>query len=210
MNCKQKNAVVFSYQIYSTYFKINNKEEFFKRLCDYYSWLRVVDDKMEKDIKFGRSIYNYIKGNNENIELLDLTKKIKNYLRGKEAHLGVLYKLAEKELSEENLDKMLKLKKLIGRQTAFVAYLIVQDLIEGDKKEITRFTKKYGEVANVLDFLVDYRKDKNEKIGNFNYSYFYIPYIAIEVLKEGANFLLNYPKLLTFSLKYFKDKIKKF
>ena len=210
MDCEQKNVVNVSYQIYSTYFKIKNKEGFFKRLCDYYSWLRLVDDKMEKDIKFGRSIYNYIKGNNENVELADLTERVKSYLKGKEVHLGVLYKLAEKELSEENLNEMLKLKKLIGRQTAFVAYLIVRDLIDGDKKEVVKFTKKYGEVANVLDFLVDYRKDRDEKIGNFNYSYLYLPYIAAEVLKESVGFLFNYPKLLTFSLNYFKHKIRKF
>ena len=165
---------------------------------------------MEKDIKFGRSIYNYIKGNNEDVELADLTERVKSYLKGKEVHLGVLYKLAEKELSEENLNEMLKLKKLIGRQTAFVAYLIVRDLIEGDKKEVVKFTKKYGEVANVLDFLVDYRKDRDEKIGNFNYSYLYLPYIAAEVLKESVRFLFNYPKLLNFSLNYFKHKIRKF
>jgi hypothetical protein len=177
----------FAIDVFSIY--INNKilekkENILKKLLVYSLWIKFADYFVEESPKEAKLLLDFFRdeiGKKEIEKIKEksitlyyftiilnnfMTKKSKNYIR-------TLYWLNVKEMKTSNYLKYLDIKAKIGVYSFLVAYSLIEEELKElnlNNKKIFKLFVLFGALANLYDFLVDFKEEKKEKFAPVSYN----------------------------------------
>src|SRR5436853_7227306 len=98
-------------------------------------------------------------------------------------------------------------RKVIGRLTAELSYLLIRPLLESEHKDLCRFLKTIGEVGCLIDSVIDLRADNRLGLLGFNPTLKDYLKLTGQMLREGLKVILSHPRLLGLFMEAISDDL---
>lgn len=191
-----------------------------KRLHSYYLFIGVVDELIDSTrIEAGREILGRFDNripcfNQETMQSPArlAAEVLKCHIDGQTyssalAHLKQLYQAVVRERNTTTITTYIEERKVVGRLTAKLSYLLVRPLFETDREDFRRFLEDVGEVGCLFDSVIDLRAD--DRLGLLGFSLTLKDHLKLVTitLREGVRVTLKHPRLLGLFLEAVGDNV---
>jgi hypothetical protein len=203
------------------YFNVSSSRGDVKgRLLPYYLFIGVVDDVIDSGgLEAGREILKQLEDRtlffNEETKRSRaklVTEVLKFHISPDIyplvlAGLEELYQAVVLERQSKTMRAYIEQRKVIGRLTAKLSYLLIRPLLEGEHKDLCRFLKTIGEVGCLIDSVIDLRADN--RLGLLSFRPTLKDYLKLtgQMLREGLKVTLRHPRLLGLFLEAVSDDL---
>lgn len=191
------------------------------RLLAYYLFIGVVDEALDfGNLNIGRRILEHFDSAGprfaEPLELSTVelvTEVLKSYVRNENrpliySRLAELYRNVVGEQSAGSIDSYIEHRKMIGRLTAELSYILVQDLLRGNTDAVFSLMMQVGKVGCLIDSVIDLNVDRQLGLLRFSPSTRDRIKLIACALCEGGLTLFRYPSLATLFLEAIVDNIR--
>jgi hypothetical protein len=123
------------------------------------------------------------------------------------ARLEELYQAVVRERQSKTMRDYIEQRKVIGRLTAELSYLLIRPLLGSEHKDLCRFLKTIGEVGCLIDSVIDLRADN--RLGLLSFRLTLKDYLNLtgQMLREGLKVTLRHPRLLGLFLEAVSDDL---
>jgi hypothetical protein len=179
------------------------------RLLAYYLFIAVVDDEIESaDFEMGEKILRRLADPRPCFDLdartstsQFMTEVLKQHI-SPTIHSLVLRKFTElhqANLAEREASTMkgyVEQRKSVGRLTAELSYILIQDLISLEKTDCRELMKEVGAVGCLVDSVFDARADKRAGALSFRPSWWDFLRLGATTMFDGMNLVVTHPRML--------------
>ncbi len=124
------------------------------------------------------------------------------------AKFRTLYRINFAERQARTLTDFLKSRKLLGRVTADISYLLIRDHLRNDGFKLRQLMREVGAVGCLIDSLVDARDDQRAGALTFRPSFSESLRLAAHTLALGTRLGLRHLGLLSLFAQAFVDNIR--
>lgn len=188
-----------------------------ERLRVYYFFIGVVDDEIDcarLDVgeKILKRLANPIPSFDEetrNSRAQFMTEILKQHLNPTNSQvLRKFRRLHKANVTERNAPTMrayVKQRKLVGRLTAELSYLLIRDHLLGDSSDVRRLMKEVGAVGCLVDSIVDAASDKRAGLMSFRPTYFDSVFLFTQTFLLGMRITLKHPRLVPLFVEAIRD-----
>jgi hypothetical protein len=190
------------------------------RLLPYYLFIGVVDDVIDSSgLEAGREILKRLEDRTPFFDEETKRSRAKLVTEVLKFHIGPdvytrvlagleeLYRAVVRERQSQTMRAYIEQRKVIGRLTAELSYLLIRPLLKGEHKELCRFLKTIGEVGCLIDSVIDLRADN--RLGLLSFRPTLKDYLKLngQTLREGLKVTLRHPRLLGLFLEAVSDDL---
>ena len=186
-----------------------NQEDMRSALLAYYIFIAVTDDAIDGgDPDAGESILARIANPRVRLSgdaaLSDaefMAEVLKLYFPARASaqirmKFRTLYRITLDEQRARSMREFVKTRKLLGRVTADISYLLVRDYLRNDVWKLRRLMKQVGAVGCLIDTVIDARKDQRAGLLSFRPSIAEWLYFYAHTLVLGLRVALKHTKLI--------------
>lgn len=123
------------------------------------------------------------------------------------AELKLLYEAVVRERNSRTIRAYIEERKVVGRLTAKLSYLLMRPLFEADREDLCRFLEDVGEVGCLIDSVIDLRAD--DRLGLLSFSPTLKDHLKIAAitLRDGIRVTLGHPRLFGLFLEAVGDNV---
>jgi hypothetical protein len=198
-----------------------NRIEVGQRLRAYYLFIGVVDDKIDRgELEIGKDILERF---HHRVPCYDdrtrasrvslVTEVLKQNISDDAYPLVVgklheLYRAVVAERRAETITVYVEKRKVVGRLTAELSYVLIRPFLEGDGRNFRRFLKRVGAVGCLVDSVIDLRADTRLGLVSFNPTVSDFRKLLIATLREGLSVSMKHPALLGVFLEAVGDNVR--
>ena len=125
-----------------------------------------------------------------------------------QATLQELYRAIVTERRAETMATYVEQRKLVGRLTADLSYVLIGSLLEGDGRSLRRFLKRVGAVGCLVDSVIDLRADARLGLVSFQPTFSDFLALLVATLREGLSVSAKHPALLGVFLEAVSDNVR--
>ena len=203
------------------YFHVgSNRMAVRERLHSYYLFIGVVDDLIDStQLEAGREILNQLANRTPSFDQettqssVRLATEVLKYHIDAEiystalAELTQLYQAVVRERNSGTIRAYIEERKVVGRLTAKLSYLLMRPLFESDREDLCRFLEDVGEVGCLVDSVIDLRAD--DRLGLLSFSPTLKDHLKIAAitLRDGIRVTLKHPRLVGLFLEAVGDNV---
>ena len=119
-----------------------------------------------------------------------------------------LYRAVVAERQVETITAYIEQRKVVGRLTAELSYVLIRSLLEGDGRDFGPFLERVGAVGCLVDSVIDLKADTRLGLVSFKPRISDFRRLLIATLREGLNVLLKHPALLGVFLEAVSDNVR--
>ena len=198
-----------------------NRIEVSQRLRAYYLFIGVVDDRIDRgELEIGKDILERFNdripcsadrtvGSRVSLvtELLKQNISDDDYL-AVVGRLHELYRAVVAERRAETITAYIEQRKVVGRLTAELSYVLIRSFLEGDGRDFGAFLKQVGVVGCLIDSVIDLRADTRLGLVSFKPTIGDFLKLLISTLREGLNVSMKHPALLGVFLEAVSDNVR--
>ena len=203
------------------YFKVASQRATVRqRLHAYYLFIGVVDDVIDSSqLEAGREILRQLDRrypcfNDESRQSSSklVTEVLKCHIDA-ELYLEFLSKLEElycsvvRERNSRTIQNYIEERRVVGRMTAELSYLLIRSLLENEREDLCRFLQQVGEVGCLIDSAIDLRADNRLGLLGFNPRVRDHLRIVAIALQLGVRISLKHPRLFSLFLEAVGDNL---
>ena len=202
------------------YFKITaDRAAVIDRLHSYYLFIGVVDDLIDStEIEAGYAILSELAHPSSNesgamdaagVVTCVLNSHLPGELRRRVlTEFQKLYEAVLGERSARSLAEFINHRKMVGRLTAEVSYLLLVPLMDRKREDFDRFLQDVGEVGCLIDSIIDLRGDQRMRLVNFNPTFNNRMRIMVHAGRGGIKISARYPRLFLLFLEAVADNLR--
>ena len=122
--------------------------------------------------------------------------------------LSALYKEVIREQSVTSIESYIQQRRIVGRLTAKLSYLLICPLLEGKHKELGEFMEQVGEVGCLIDSVIDLNWDRRLGLLSFKPTGRDFVRLVLCTFRDGAALSLHYPRLFGLFVQAIDDNIQ--
>src|SRR5712692_4650234 len=122
--------------------------------------------------------------------------------------LHELYRAIVTERKAETITAYIAQRKVVGRLTAELSYVLIRSFLEGDVRSFRRFLKRVGAVGCLVDSVIDLRADTRLGLVSFKPTISDFLKLLISTLREGLSVSMKHPALLCVFLEAVSDNVR--
>lgn len=196
-----------------------NCNEVRRRLLAYYLFIGVVDDAIDSGkVEVGREIlgrfHGRLPGFPDRTSRVDLAIEVLKDNICEEIYpamlsgLDELYQAVLNERNAESIAAFIEQRKIVGRLTAGLSYLLVRPFVEHEQKEFCRFVEEVGAVGCLVDTVIDLRADAKLGLISFKPTMRDFLILLTNTLGEGLRVVMRHPALLRLFLEAITDNVR--
>lgn len=192
-----------------------------QRLHEYYLFIGVVDDAIDSGkLDIGKDIIERFsdrvpcfndrtRGSRVSLvtEVLkqDISDEVHPLVVGK---LHELYRAVMSERKAETISAYIEQRKVVGRLTAELSYVLIRSFLEGEHRNFRRFLKRVGAVGCLVDSVIDLRADT--RLGLLGFKPGMMDYVKLIIctLRDGLRVSLKHPGLAGLFLQAIGDNVQ--
>jgi hypothetical protein len=186
-----------------------NRIEVSQRLRAYYLFIGVVDDAIDSGkLEIGKDIlerfHNRVpcfddRTRGSRVSLV--TEVLKQAISDEvyplaQAKLHDLYLAIVAERKAETITAYIEQRKVVGRLTAELSYVLIRSFLGSDGRDFRRFLKRVGAVGCLVDSVIDLRADTRLGLVSFKPTIGDFLKLLISTLREGLTVSMKHPALL--------------
>lgn len=201
------------------YFKVAfNRAAVKERLHSYYLFIGVVDDVLDSaDLGAGREILKQVTDRTPSIAPAATpspawlaTEMLKRNIEEQVypvvvVKLEELYQAVVRERNSRTLKCYGEERRIVGRLTAELSYLLIKPLLECDPDDLRDFLQEVGEVGCLVDSSIDLRVDHRLGLLNFRPTLKDHLTLIVVTLRQGIKTSLKHPRLFGLFLEAMGD-----
>jgi hypothetical protein len=192
-----------------------------RRLRAYYLFIGVVDDTIDLgEVEIGKNILERF---HDRVPCPDdptrasrvslVTEILKHNISDDVYPLVVgklheLYRAVVAERKAETITTYIEQRKVVGRLTARLSYILIRSFLEGDDRDFVLFLERVGAVGCLVDSVIDLRADTRLGLVSFNPTVGDFLKLLISTLREGLSVSLKHPALLGVFLDAISDNVR--
>src|SRR5437660_789515 len=201
------------------YFHVaSNRVAVRERLHSYYLFIGVVDELIDSTgLEAGREILGYFDNripcfNQETMQSpARLAAEIlKCHIDGQTyatalTELKQLYRAVVRERNSTTIYTYIEERKVVGRLTAKLSYLLMRPLFEADREDLCRFLEDVGEVGCLIDSVIDLRAD--DRLGLLSFTPTSRDHVRLvaTALRLGTKVAVKHPPLFVLFIEALGD-----
>ena len=191
-----------------------------ERLHSYYLFIGVVDDLIDSSrLEAGREILGQFDNRIPSFyrettqsHASFAAEVLKCHIDGETystalAQLKQLYRAVVRERNSRTIRAYIEERKIVGRLTANLSYLLIRPLFEADREDLCRFLEDVGEVGCLVDSVIDLRADNRLGLLSFSPTLKDHLEIAAATLRDGIRVTLKHPRLFGLFLEAVGDNV---
>lgn len=198
-----------------------NRVEVSQRLRAYYLFIGVVDDRIDRgELEIGKGILDRF---NDRVPCsadrtvgsrVSLVTEVLKQNIGDDVYPAVVGKLRElygavvAERKVETIAAYIEQRKVVGRLTAELSFVLIRSFLEGDRKDFRPFLERVGAVGCLVDSVIDLKADARLGLISFKPTISDFRKLLIATLREGLNVSLKHPPLLGVFLEAVGDNVR--
>jgi hypothetical protein len=198
-----------------------NRVEVSQRLRAYYLFIGVVDDRIDRgELEIGKDILERF---NDRVPCSDdrtrasrvslVTEVLKQNISADVypavvAKLHELYPAVVAERKAETITAYIEQRKVVGRLTAEVSYVLIRSFLEGDGRDFRRLLERVGAVGCLVDSVIDLRADTRLGLVSFTPTVGDFLKLLASTLREGLSVSMKHPALLGVFLEAVGDNVR--
>jgi len=186
-----------------------NRIEVGQRLRAYYLFIGVVDDAIDSGrLEIGKNILERF--HNRLLSFDDQTREspvslvteiLKQDISDDDyplvvAKLDELYRAIVTERKAETITAYIEQRKVVGRLTAAVSYVLIRSFLECDDPNFGPFLEQVGAVGCLVDSVIDLRADARLGLVSFKPTIGAFLTLLLGTLREGLSVSMKHPALL--------------
>ena len=204
------------------YFGITcNRTEVRQRLLAYYLFIGVVDDRIDRgELEVGEDILERF---NDRVpcsadrtvasRVSLVTEVLKQKISDDDyppvvGKLHELYRAVVAERKVETITAYIEQRKIVGRLTAELSYVLIRSFLEGDSTDLLSFLERVGAVGCLVDSVIDLKADARLGLISFKPKFSDFRKLLIATLREGLNVTLKHPALLGVFLEAVSENVR--
>ena len=125
-----------------------------------------------------------------------------------QAKLHELYRAIVTERKAETITAYIEQRKVVGRLTAELSYVLIGSLLEGDCRNFRRFLERVGAVGCLVDSVIDLHAD--HRLGLLGFKPGMTDYVKLIIctLRDGLRISLKHPGLAGLFLQAIGDNVQ--
>ena len=204
------------------YFGITcNRIEVRQKLSAYYLFIGVVDDAIDRgELEIGKDILERFNGpihcsadRTAGSCVSLVTEVLKQNIRDDDyppaaGKLRELYRAVVAERKVETITAYIQQRKVVGRLTAELSYVLIRSFLEGDGKDFRLFLERVGAIGCLVDSVIDLKADARLGLIAFQPTISDFRKLMIATLREGLDVSLKHPALLGVFLEAVRDNLR--
>jgi hypothetical protein len=190
-----------------------------RRLLAYYLFIGVVDDAIDSgNVDAGREILRRFHGrlpvySDRALRAGLLTQVLKDCIceeiyPAMLSGLDDLYQAVVNERKAETISAFIEQRKVVGRLTARLSYLLVNPFLESEERDFCRFMEEVGAVGCLVDSLIDLRADAKLGLIFFRPTIGDFLILLTNTLVEGLRVAMRHPALVRLFLEAIADNAR--
>src|SRR2546421_139224 len=203
------------------YFHVaSNRVAVRERLHSYYLFIGVVDELIDSTrIEAGREILGHFDNRIPCFNQETMQSPARVSVEVLKCHIGVgiyatalaklkqLYRAVVRERNSTTIGDYIEERKVVGRLTAELSYLLIRPLFEADRDDLCRFLEDVGEVGCLIDSVIDLRTD--DRLGLLSFSPTLKDHLklATNPLRRGIRVTVKHPRLFGLFLEAVGDNV---
>jgi hypothetical protein len=204
------------------YFGITcNRSEVSQRLRAYYLFIGVVDDAIDRgELEIGKDILERFservpcspdRAVASRVSLV--TEVLKQNISDDDyppavGKLHELYRAVVAERKVETITAYIEERKVVGRLTAELSYVLIRSFLESDGRELSSFLERVGAVGCLVDSVIDLNADARLGLISFKPKLSDFRKLLIATMREGLDVSLKHPALLGVFLEAVRDNVR--
>ncbi len=198
-----------------------NRIEVRQRLRAYYLFIGVVDDKIDRgELEIGKDILERFQDRAacfDNRTLASgvslVTEVLKQNISDDDyppvvRKLHELYQAVVTERKAETIAAYIEQRKVVGRLTAELSYVLFKSFLEGEGRTFGPFLERVGAVGCLVDSVIDLRADAQLGLVFFKPTIGDFLKLLITTLREGLSVSMKHPALLSVFLEAVNDNVR--
>src|SRR6266571_2206395 len=190
------------------------------RLLAYYLFIGVVDHAIDSgDIEIGRLVlqrftlppcFDDSTRVSPTVLMTEILKvQIEDELRPQvRRDLSALYEEVIRERMVTSIESYIEQRRIVGRLTAKLSYLLICPVLEGEHKELGEFMEQVGEVGCLIDSVIDLNWDRRLGLLSFKPTGRDFIRLVLCTFRDGAALSLHYPRLFGLFVQAINDNIQ--
>src|SRR5712692_3362709 len=198
-----------------------NPVEVSQRLRAYYLFIGVVDDAIDSGkLEIGKDILERFharvpcfddRTRASRVSLVtevlkqDISDDVYPLVVGK---LHELYQAVVTERKAETIAAYIEQRKVVGRLTAELSYVLIRPFLDGDTRNVGRFLKRVGAVGCLIDSVIDLRSDAQLGLVFFKPTIGDFLKLLMITLREGLSLSMEHAALLSVFLEAVSDNVR--
>ena len=107
-----------------------------------------------------------------------------------------IHKINLRERRARNMRAFVKMRELLGSVTADISYLLIQEHVEEDARQLRRLMKRVGAVGCLVDSAIDLRNDQRAGLIGFRPALTEWVYLYVRTFWLGIRTVAKYPRLV--------------
>jgi hypothetical protein len=183
----------------------------------YYFFIGVVDDEIDcACLDVGERILKRLANpipsfddETRNSQAQFMTEILKQHLNPTNLQLQRKFRRLHKaNVAERHAPTMrayVRQRKLVGRLTAELSYLLIRDYLSCDSSDVRQLMKEVGAVGCLVDSVVDAASDKRAGLLSFRPTYFDSVFLYTQTFLRGMRITLKHPRLIPLFLEAIRD-----
>jgi hypothetical protein len=109
--------------------------------------------------------------------------------------LHELYERVLDERSADSIESYIERRKVVGRLTADLSYLLIRPVLIGETSSLRVFMQRVGEIGCLVDSIIDWRADRRQGVFTFEPNVADYFKLARKTCADGLTILRDYPQL---------------
>jgi hypothetical protein len=176
----------------------------------YYLFIGVADDELEQSqVELGEKILDRLAHPVPSFELDTTTSRAQFMTEILKRHISLtnhsqvllkfrrLHRISVKERNVRTMSAHIQQRKLVGRLTAELSFLLIRDHLSGDSSQAGELMKDIGAVGCLVDSVIDAGADKRAGLMSFRPTFFDTVSLVTQTLVLGMKVVLKHPRLLS-------------
>jgi hypothetical protein len=116
-----------------------------------------------------------------------------------------LHRVSAEERHVLTMRAHIQQRKLVGRLTAELSFLLIGDHLSGDSSQAGKLMKDIGAVGCLVDSIIDAGADKRAGLMSFRPTFFDTVFLITHTLMLGMKVTLKHPRLLSLFVEAMRD-----
>jgi hypothetical protein len=192
-----------------------------QRLRAYYLFIGVVDDRIDRgELEIGKDVLERFSdrvpcsADGARASRVTLVTEVLKQNISDDVYpaavgkLHQLYGAVVAERKAETISAYIEQRKVVGRLTAELSYVIIQSFLEGDGRDFRPFLERVGAVGCLVDSVIDLRADTRLGLVSFTPTIGDFLKLLISTLREGLSVSMKHPALLGVFLEAVSDNVR--
>ena len=198
-----------------------NRIEVSQRLRAYYLFIGVVDDAIDSGkLEIGRDILDRFhhrvpcSDDRTRASRVSLVTEVLKQNISDDVYplvVGKLHELYQTVVTERKAETMatyIEQRKVVGRLTAELSYVLIRSSLEGEGRYLRPFLERVGAVGCLVDSVIDLRADTRLGLVSFEPTISDFLKLLISTLREGLIVSIKHPALLGVFLEAVSDNVQ--